>query len=228
MGYLKEAGITSLALDIDGTLYSRVQLNTRMVRSLFPSITLSRAFNWTRKEIRRVQDEEPLPNENRAGFLDRQAALVASRYKKDINTVKEMINRQFYQAWEDSFKTITPFAHLRQTLEQVKNEGVQIILFSDFPIADKPATLGIADLIDGAFCSEESGYLKPSPKAFSYLLEKSGGSPSTTLYIGDSYDKDCIGAAAAGLHSWYLGRKKGLGRAAQKSFTSWAEIQRFI
>ncbi len=227
MGFIAEAGITTLALDIDGTLYSRFQLNTRMIRSLFPNVRLAIAFNRARKEVRRIQDEYPPDDETREGFLDRQAALVAERYKKDVGMVKELIGTQFYQAWERTFTTITPFHHLRETLEQVKSEGVRIILFSDFPIAEKPTTLGIADLVDDAFTSEESGYLKPSVKAFEYLIGKSGAERSKILYIGDSYDKDCIGATDAGLVSWYLGKKKA-GPKASRSFASWSEIKAVI
>jgi putative hydrolase of the HAD superfamily len=227
MGFMADTGITTLALDIDGTLYSRFQLNTRMIRSLFPNVRLSIAFNWARKEIRRIQDGQPLSDETREGFLDRQAALVAQRYKKDVGVVKESIDTQFYRAWERTFTTITPFPYLRETLEQVKREGVRIILFSDFPIAEKPMTLGIADLVDDAFTSEESGYLKPSRKAFEYLVSKSGTERSKILYIGDSYDKDCIGAADAGLVSWYLGKKK-MGKKASRSFASWSKIKAVI
>ena len=227
MGFMANAGITTLALDIDGTLYSRFQLNMRMVRSLFPNVRLGIAFNWARKEIRRIQDEQPPSDETREGFLDRQAALVAERYKKDIGMIKESIDIQFYQAWERTFTTITPFPHLRDTLEQVKREGVRIILFSDFPIAEKPMTLGIADLIDDSFTSEESGYLKPSGKAFEYLVSKSGTERSKILYIGDSYDKDCVGATDAGLVSWYFGKKK-VGEKASRSFASWSQIKAII
>ena len=228
MGFITEAGITTLALDIDGTLYSRLQLNTRMVRSLFPNVRLGLAFNRARKEVRRIQDEYPTDDETREGFLDRQAALVAERYKKDVGVIKELIDTQFYRAWERTFTTITPFPRLRETLERVKREGARIILFSDFPIAEKPTTLGIADLVDDAFTSEESGYLKPSGKAFGYLVERSGSERTKMLYIGDSYDKDCVGAADAGLVSWYLGKAKKAGAKASRSFASWAEIEAVI
>lgn len=225
MGYLKEAGIEVLALDIDGTLYSRAQLNSRMVRSLFPDIRLSSAFNWARKEIRRIQDTELLEDESRSGFLQRQAELVAHRLQRDSAQVKAAIDRQFYGAWEKSFQSIKPFSSMRETLEDVHRQGVRIILFSDFPIADKPATLKVDDLIEGAFTSEESGYLKPSPKAFEYLLAKASLPAKRVLYIGDSYDKDCLGAAQAGLGSWYLGKKKHAGVMAHRVVASWNELK---
>ncbi|MFA5698554.1 MAG: HAD family hydrolase [Sphaerochaeta sp.] len=225
MGYLKEAGIEVLALDIDGTLYSRSQLNTRMVRSLFPDIRLSCAFNWARKEIRRIQDTELLDDAARLGFLQRQAELVAHRLKRDPSDVKKAIDRQFYSAWEKSFQTIKPFSSMREALEDVHRQGVRIILFSDFPIADKPATLKIDDLIEAAYTSEESGYLKPSAQAFEYLLAKAGVPAEKMLYIGDSYDKDCTGAAQAGLGSWYLGKKKNAGVFADRVAPSWKHLK---
>ncbi len=47
--------------------------------------------------------------------------------------VKELIDTQFYQAWERTFTTITPFPHLRETLEQVKSEGFASFSSPTFP-----------------------------------------------------------------------------------------------
>lgn len=207
MGFLTDQGVRYLALDIDGTLYPKRMLNERMARSFFPSPRLALAFNWARSAYRRLQEEEPTHPANRAGLLERQAALVASRLKTEQSRrVEAAIHRQFYRAWERSFRSIKPFAHLRESLVEARAQGLTIVVLSDFPVADKLKTLGIEDLVSAAFCSEESGYLKPSGHAFALILDHLGCEASEILYVGDSYSKDCVGAKAVGMHTALMGQ----------------------
>jgi HAD superfamily hydrolase (TIGR01509 family) len=231
MGYLGEKGIKVLALDIDGTLYPKRMLNARMVRSMVPSLSLAKAFNWARKEYRRVQEMYPTTPENREGFLDRQAQLVASRLKgnKTTDQVKAAVDKQFYQAWERSFMSIKAYPEMVETLEQVLSQGVRIAVFSDFPVAGKLQALGIDGLVDCAYSAEASGYLKPSAKAFNFLLDRLLVDPDQVLYMGDSYSKDCKGAKRAGMHSCLITK------ATYKSFpdadlvvSSWKEFASLV
>ncbi len=209
MGFFSDQGIKVLCLDIDGTLYPKWMLNARMVRSLFPSPRIAMAFNWGRKEYRRVQDSHPTVPASRDGLLDRQAKLVASRLHKnnDIQQIKQAIDSQFYQAWSRSFLSIKAYEGMVDTLRKAKQKGLKIAVFSDFPIAEKLKTLGIEDLVDIAHSAEDSGYLKPSPTAFCYILDRLGVEPDQILYMGDSYSKDCQGAKRAGMYSCLITKK---------------------
>lgn len=206
MGFLVEQGIRVLCLDIDGTLYPKRMLNSRMLRSSFPSLRLAMAFNWARAEYRRVQDEEPTLKPSREGLLDLQARLVAGRLgrpmtEQSLQKIRSAIDKQFYQAWERSFRSIKAYDGMQEALVRVKQHGFFIAVFSDFPLAKKLETLGIIDLVDMAYSSEESGYLKPSGNAFSFLVEHLAVQPAQVLFIGDSYSKDCQGAKRAGMYS---------------------------
>lgn len=230
MGFLVEHGVRFLALDIDGTLYPKRMLNARMVRSLFPSPRLARAFNWARAQYRHQQEIEPTVLPNREGLLARQAALVAKRMGTlKVTEVKEAIDRQFYGAWERSFLSIKPFAHLRESLVQATGQGIGIAALSDFPIAQKLHTLGIEDLVDTAFSSEESGYLKPHPRAFTLLLDSLGCRADEVLYVGDSYSKDCVGAKGVGMHTVLIGKRdSGHYPDADLVVDSWKELAALI
>lgn len=230
MGFLSDHGVRYLALDIDGTLYPKRMLNARMVRSFFPSPRLALAFNWARAEYRREQDGEPTLPPSREGLLRRQAALVAGRLKRDdLEGVQTAIDGQFYEAWERSFLTIKPFDHLRETLLLVKEQGLGIVLLSDFPIAHKPKTLGIEDVVDGAFSSEESGYLKPHPSTFALMLDAFACRSDEVLYVGDSYTKDCVGAKGVGMHTALIGKRdSGHYPDADLIVNSWKELRALI
>jgi len=105
-----------------------------------------------------------------------------------------------------------------------KREGLEIVAFSDFPVAQKLKTLGIADLVDVALSSDDSCYLKPSAKAFSYVLDHVDASPNEVLYVGDSYTKDCQGAKRAGMHSALITSSKKEYSDADLVISSWKEF----
>ena len=52
--------------------------------------------------------------------------------------------------------------------------------------------------------SEEAGVEKPNPKIFLDCLHKLQIKPQEALYIGDSFERDIIGAHAAGLLPFWL------------------------
>jgi len=229
MGFVQEHAIKALCLDIDGTLYPKRMLNLRMMRSVFPSLWLGLRFNSVRQKYRIVQEEESTKPANRDGLLTRQAKLMLERFGKPVTeestlSMRRRIDAQFYDAWQRTFLTIKAYAHMREALEMAKREGLEIIVFSDFPVAQKLNTLGIADLVDVELSSEDSGYLKPSPKAFSYLLDHVKVSPAEVLYVGDSYTKDCQGAKRAGMYSALITSSKNGYSDADLVISSWKEF----
>lgn len=229
MGFIHTHSIKALCLDIDGTLYPKRMLHVRMVRSVLPSLALGLRFNGVRQRYRIVQEEEPTVPANREGLLERQANLMLERLgkpvaEKETLLMKQRIDSQFYKAWAESFLSIKAYAHMRQALQLAKQEGLQVVVFSDFPVEEKLKTLGIADLVDIALSSEDSGYLKPSPHAFSYLLAHVNVQPSEVLYVGDSYSKDCQGAKRSGMRSALLTSSKKQFPDADLIVRSWKEF----
>ena len=61
-----------------------------------------------------------------------------------------------------------------------------------------PAT-GLADLWDGAVTASEAGEPKPDPALFRLALQRADVSPLGVVMIGDSYERDVLGARAAGI-----------------------------
>lgn len=234
MAFLVEQGIKVLCLDIDGTLYPKWMLNAVMLRSTFPSPFLANAFNRSRRAYRKEQEHEDTLPATREGLLERQTSLVL-RYlgKKDTpdgrKTYRRKIEKQFYKAWERSFRSIHAFGDLEPVLREAKAAGLMIAVFSDFPISDKLKTLGIEDLVDLKLSSEDSGYLKPSPKAFAFLLSKIGHRPEEILYVGDSYEKDCQGSHRAGMYSALIKKSaRGAYPDADLVFGSWKEFASLV
>jgi putative hydrolase of the HAD superfamily len=63
---------------------------------------------------------------------------------------------------------------------------------------------GLADLCDVIIDSAQVGISKPAQRIFTLALEQLGRTPQTAAYVGDSFERDVLGARAAGLRTIWL------------------------
>jgi putative hydrolase of the HAD superfamily len=63
---------------------------------------------------------------------------------------------------------------------------------------------GLAALCDVIIDSAQVGVSKPACRIFTLALEQLGRTPQTAVYVGDSFERDVLGARAAGLRTIWL------------------------
>lgn len=71
----------------------------------------------------------------------------------------------------------------------------------------KFAALGVSDLFQVLVTRDTLGFGKPDPAVFEHACSLLGTAPAETIYVGDEYDVDVVGAAAAGLTPVWLRRR---------------------
>lgn len=89
--------------------------------------------------------------------------------------------------------------------------------------------LGIDKLIpeEMIFISDAVGLAKPDPAIFAHVNKVTGTTPGHSLYIGDTWDNDVVGALSAGWKvCWYnpRGRQPGKDHSPTYTFTSYEEF----
>jgi len=233
MAIVKDKDIKAICLDIDGTLYPRFQMNLRLIPSFFPNIKLGINFNRIRQEYRKTQESEKPTSDDRKGFLEKQAKLylnIKNPSKEELDKVINKIDKQFYKSWEKTFLSIRGYRNMVKTLKRAKELGLKIVLLSDFPIANKVSTLKLQQIVDFAISSEETGYLKPSEKPFIYITNYLKLDPKSCIYVGDSYNKDIIGAKKIDMKTLYIANKtKGKNYPkADYICKNWFEIEELL
>jgi putative hydrolase of the HAD superfamily len=85
---------------------------------------------------------------------------------------------------------------------QLKNRGLRIGVISnteDGRLEDLLEAVKFVPHLDVYLDSYVVGFTKPDPKIFLKAVEELGVAPEETLFIGDSYTQDIIGAQNAGL-----------------------------
>jgi len=194
--------VTVVCFDIDGTMYPKWVTHYKLAASVFRSPWLALRYQKFRRQVRLDEEVKTVP-ENKAGFRLRQAAWLSKQpsHSEATKKMEKRIERQFYASWRHAFAKLKPYPLVRETMEQLKAMGVKIAALSDFPIEQKLVALGVDDLVDFACCSEEAGYLKPHPAPFLSVCEALGVSPENVLYVGDSCQKDIIGAKRVGMQT---------------------------
>jgi FMN phosphatase YigB (HAD superfamily) len=90
---------------------------------------------------------------------------------------------------------------LLETLTTLKQQGYLLGVMSNRneSFSDYLSELGLAEFFSLAVFAGEAGIYKPNPGVFQFLLEKAGVSAEESIYIGDNYYADIVGARAAGL-----------------------------
>jgi putative hydrolase of the HAD superfamily len=93
-------------------------------------------------------------------------------------------------------------------LEQLKARGLTIGLISNV-IQDMEATFarfGLQPYLDFKVTSGEVGRDKPDPEIFLTALKKAGLQPQETIYVGDQYEIDIVGARRVGMKALLIDR----------------------
>ena len=107
-----------------------------------------------------------------------------------------------FKAYDDSLPT----------LKALKNRGLTLGIISNV-VQDMEATyqdLGLQPYLDFKVTSSEVGCDKPKPEIFLTALNKAKAKPEETLYVGDQYDVDIVGARNVGIKAVLLDRNDWL------------------
>ena len=92
------------------------------------------------------------------------------------------------------------------TLRHLRAAGykVGVISNAEGTVEQLLTEVGLAGLLDFIIDSHLVGLEKPDPRIFELGLERAGTEPSRTLYVGDIYSVDVLGARGAGLDAALL------------------------
>ncbi len=229
MGYLAENGIKAVCFDIDGTFYPKWQTDMYLIRCALKHPFFSMRYNRMRQKMREEDGLDAGPLLNLREFRAKELRL--SGMKTDIDSYIRKYEKYMLAPWQSSYGMLSPFDHVRTSVRRLRECGYITAALSDFPIEGKLEALGLDGLFDFAASTEDYGYLKPNARPFIEMLSELDVKPEETLYAGDSYSKDIIGAGNTGMHTLLIRKdavKKEKYPLADLLLTSWQSFDRII
>ena len=221
----------ALVFDLDGTLYYQRQLRIKMAWMLgsyyrchfwrLKELFIVKRFRETREnweEICRGSSQDTAELEE--GSLEqKQYAYVGRLMNCAPDRVRKVIETWMY---EKPLKTVyeTRDEALLGIINERREAGQSIFIFSDYPIEDKLASLKLT--VDGMYAAtdERLSELKPSPKGLRLIMEDHSLEPGDILMIGDRMSRDGQSAVNAGCDYAILPKSKG---KRKKMYEKWAE-----
>ena len=207
----------TIILDMDGTLY--LQPLVRICIAL--SLALHYALHPTHlKELFALQSYRRMRESgtyaDSKDFAKRQFQALSEKYDLPISQIESIIHHWMQ---ERPIKYIRRFRdkQLITITERLRKNGTVVVLYSDYPVVQKAAAVGIA--ADYLFCAEDEAIacLKPDPKGLLRMLETTATAPQDALFVGDRYAKDGLCAKAAGVDYVILPKLKLMRRISRHS-----------
>lgn len=130
------------------------------------------------------------------GFSDEEAAAFAVQLHQHLD---ENFHPQEYVA-DDVLPTLKALTEAGLTMGLVSNRTRSV--------ADLLAQLDLQQYLQFTVISGDINAWKPDPAIFEHALEKSGTRPQETVYVGDNYYADVVGARHAGLQPVLLDTRR--------------------
>lgn len=219
----------AICFDIDGTLYPVKRLNSMMTKKFFFHPVLMKKYDRMRISFRKYQNDFKAIGLEKASLRERELAIFQKEFGVSTEKAEKIITGKFYSKLEKLYSGLPKCQERADTLKALKKQGYKIGVFSDWPLYSKLKQLGCAKYIDFAASSDDVGYLKPDSHCFEYLLYNLKVKPSEVLYVGDSYEKDILGACKAGLDAVLVEAKKGVKyKEPIKVFENWNDFDSWI
>lgn len=217
----------NLILDLDNTLYSydtphKIALTTLLERF---SVKFNISAELTQESFDQARQNTHQDLPTRAASHNRLLYVQKMLENHGINSMQHAL--ELYELyWGTFLKNMTLFEGVRDYLENHRAQKGKVCILTDLTAHiqfRKIEKLNLAQYVDFLVTSEEVGIEKPDAAMFNRAFQKLNCDASEALMIGDSWNKDILGASALGLPSIWINHKKEQ-HALQENIT---EVSRF-
>lgn len=193
----------TIIFDLDDTIYSYKDCNYAAEKALYRKIsqdcliTEDEAAQYLKFAKRGVKDlvGGTAAEHNRFLYMQYICELLK------ISPFRYAYN--WYRIYWDIFLNVCyPYEYVIPTFEYLAKKEIKIGILTDLTVYiqfKKIKKLQIEKYIDYIVTSEEVGCEKPHEKMFLKALEKAHCAPSEAFMLGDSLEKDILGAKACGI-----------------------------
>ncbi|EJN93491.1 HAD family hydrolase [Streptococcus ratti] len=209
--------ISAIVFDVDDTIYDQQAPYRIAVEKCFPDFDMTQ-INQAYIRFRHYSD---------TGFPRVMAGEWTTEYFRfwrceqtllefDYRQISEDEGNHFQEVYEKELDQITMLDEMRLTLDFLKEKNIPMGVITNGPTEHqlkKVKKLGLYDYVapKRVLVSQATGFQKPQKEIFNLAAEQFDMNPDTTLYVGDSYDNDIIGAHNSGWHSmWFNHRGRRL------------------
>ena len=186
------SNVDGFIFDVDGTLYPQKTVRLRMFfRLIWALLTGSLSIRelYAIYYFRKIKDQSEFNHfdiEDLCLQLSRKVGLSKER-------VLCSVKKWMFEVPLDLLKEHC-YLDVRHFINHQQNAGKTIVIYSDYPATEKLKAMGIHFNREFVSCFGGITQSKPSLDAMRKILEETGLSPNSIVYVGDRNDKDKVSA----------------------------------
>ena len=196
-----------VVFDLDGTLYEQRPVRIGMAGDLLLHTLRTRSLREFQivRAYRKLREE--LAENGAEDFMEELHATLGARHKlapEDVASLaEEWMERRPLRRLLGA-----RIAGADQLFAALRRSGRHVGVWSDYPVAEKLASLGLeADYVCAA-TDPDIRRLKPDPTGLLTMLDRAGVAPHEAVMIGDRPERDGEAAARAGVPFLLRTRKR--------------------
>ncbi|SHN10703.1 HAD family hydrolase [Gracilibacillus kekensis] len=205
--------MNTIIFDVDDTLYDQAlsfhQTFRKLVKENSTYQELDAIYRASRKYSERLFDQS---EKGEITTFEWQTG----RFIKALNDFNISISSETASDFNDVYKQqqgrITLFPEIKELLSILKQKGTQLAILTNGE--EQHQTMKIKQLElhkwipeENIFISGSHGIAKPNKEIFDIVTDKLKCDPVETVYIGDSFEKDIIGAKQAGWQAIWMNHR---------------------
>ena len=201
--------------DVDDTMYDQQQPFRNAVKRVVPLVS-DEDMHPLYIRFRHHSDEN-FPKVMAGNWtLEYMRAHRISQSLKDLDYphITEKDGLYFQQVYEEELDNICLHKEVKKTLDFLKTKDVPLGIITNGPTDHQTKKLNQLQLkkwipAENMIVSQATGYQKPEKEIFQLAEKQFNMTASETLYVGDNYDNDVLGAKKADWQAlWFNHRER--------------------
>ncbi len=207
--------INAIVFDVDDTIYDQQQPFRNAVHRVLPLVMDTDMHDLY---IRfRFHSDETFCNVAKGKWsltYMRNYRIMASLKDLDYPAVTEAEALEFQKVYEEELDNIVMHEAVFETLNFLKAKKIPISIITNGPTDHQYKKIMQLKLLNwvkegNVIISQATGFQKPDRQIFELAQKEFNLVPENTLYVGDSFENDVVGAKSAGWKSlWFNHRNR--------------------
>lgn len=227
--------INAIVFDVDDTIYDQQQPFRNAVHRIIPLVTDNDMHDLYIR-FRFHSDEtfcKVAKGEWTLTYM-RNLRIMESLKDLDYPQITEATALEFQKIYEEELDNIVMHDAVFETLNFLKAQNIPISIITNGPTDHQYKKIIQLNLLnwvkeDNVIISQATGFQKPDREIFQLAEKEFNLTAENTLYVGDSFENDVVGAKSAGWKSlWFNHRNRQIPAGEQAvqdiELTSFAQL----
>ncbi len=206
--------MTTIIFDVDDTLYDQAlsfhQTFKQLIDDTYSYEHIDRIYRTSRKYSETLFDQS---ERGEITVLDWQVG----RYQLALQDFDIVIDDDLALAFHEQYKqaqgNITLYPEVKTLLDDLSKKDVTLAILTNGEVTHQSMKIDQLQLEkwipkQHTFISGAYGIAKPNPEIFHIIEEKLPTTPESTIYVGDSFEKDIVGAKQVGWQAVWMNHRQ--------------------